>query len=394
MPNSPWTETGNSISLVPSTVTIGSDPENVNYLSNQDKINLMAQYAAELAMKTQLDTLSSTWDVSSTVYDGAVGAISTALINAGAPANWDTAWPDGTTSGPWPGIQTSLSNLWAQVAVQRTALQSSISSAQAAAAFTASLAVPTVVSSLPSLPSASYPSGAYVFCTAAGMMYQSTGSAWTALTVSGSSLVANSVTAAQIAANTITATQMSAGYVYAGNISANQITTGTLNAANVNVTNLNASNITTGTLSASKVQFPDGSALTTAGVQTLVANQSSQAHVSGVSMPGTAIPGLSLTATTASANDVYNLFISLCIEQTAGNPGDNCILTIEVDGVVKQTLYLYCATLNITQSAFTMASFTGWSAGTHTITLYLGSSLSIDAFTCFPTSMLLCQRIF
>ncbi len=94
----------------------------------------MAQYTAELAMKTSLDTLASTWSVSSTFYDNAVTAISTALINAGAPANWATTWPDGTTSGPWPNIQTSLANLWAQVATQRTALQSVISNAQAATA--------------------------------------------------------------------------------------------------------------------------------------------------------------------------------------------------------------------------------------------------------------------
>ncbi len=266
MPNSAWTETGSSISLVPVTTPIdpGSSPNNVNYLTNANKIALMAQYTAELAMKTSLDTLASTWSVASTFYDSAVAAISTALINAGAPSNWATTWPDGTTSGPWTGIQTSLANLWAQVATQRTALQSSISAAQASAAFAASLAVPTVVSSLPSLPSSSYPSGAYVFNTSTNMMYQSTGSAWVALTVAGSSLVANSVTAAQIAANTITAAQISSGYVYAGSISANQITTGTLNAASVAVTNLNASNITTGTLSATMVLFADGTELTTA----------------------------------------------------------------------------------------------------------------------------------
>jgi len=142
MPNSTWTETGSSISLVPVTTTIdqGSSPENVNYLTNADKIQLMAQYTAELAIKTTLDTLASTWNVSSSFYDTAVGNISSGLIAAGAPTNWATIWPDGTTSGPWPGIQTDLANLWAQVATLRSALQSSISAAQAVTAQTTAIA--------------------------------------------------------------------------------------------------------------------------------------------------------------------------------------------------------------------------------------------------------------
>jgi len=263
MPNSPWTETGSSISLVPSTTTIGSDPENVNYLSNQDKINLMAQYTAELAMKTSLDTLASTWSVSSTFYDNAVAGISSGLITAGAPSNWATTWPDGTTSGPWPGIQTSLANLWAQVATQRTALQSSISSAQAAAAqaaavsaaatdastkmntaiadaqsyangaqaaaisaaataaantYAASISAPVMVSTLPILPSNSYPVGKIALLTTTGVLYYSTGSSWTLAGVSGSSIVANSITAGQIAAGAIGATQIAANSITAGNL--------------------------------------------------------------------------------------------------------------------------------------------------------------------------------
>jgi len=137
MPDSSWTESGSSISLVPATTTIdsGSSTTNVNYLTNSYKISLMAQYAAELATKTSLDELATTWSVSSTYYDNAVAAISTALIAAGAPSDWATTWPDGTTSGPWTGIQTSLANLWAQVATQRTAAAnaaSAISAAQAA----------------------------------------------------------------------------------------------------------------------------------------------------------------------------------------------------------------------------------------------------------------------
>jgi hypothetical protein len=725
MPNSPWTETGSSISLVPTTTTIGSDPENVNYLSNQDKINLMAQYTAELAMKTSLDTLTSTWSVSSTFYDNAVAAISTALINAGAPANWATTWPDGTTSGPWPGIQTSLANLWAQVATQRTALQSVISNAQAAAAQTTAIAAaatdatnkmnaaitavglaPVVVSSLPTLPNATYPSGRLVWNTADGQLYRSTGSAWTPLTVSapdisgtltaaqiasvaasqvtgqltsaqvasisaaqltgqitgtqisngsistpqlaagavtaatiaantitasqiaagaitstqiaagtvtaaniaagtiqasniaaatitGDKIAANAITSTQIAAGTITAGQIAAGTITAGQIAAgaigatqiaagsiaasklvvadltnlaynydfsdgsnnwalglcvctpaseavasgpnghggyvallagssssscsnlnyvsctqgqsyygeayinvynltsgsgfvwlaffdsnknlltnptgnvvitggawilssvsapapanaayvaigsqgsnpvgsggnismgaftlrrcndaslivdgsitaskiaagaitaSMITTGTLNAANVAVTNLNASNITTGTLSASKVLFADGTALTTASrVQTSMLHQTATATTSGAGNPGTAIAGLTCSVTAASTADTFNMFGALSGGQTAGTVGTTCNVNLYVDGNFNQSISVSYATLNGTQSNAFILSLTGLSAGTHTLTFYLQSSLSAATFQSYVGSTLLLQRVF
>jgi hypothetical protein len=317
MPNSPWTETGSSISLVPSTTTIGSDPENVNYLSNQDKINLMAQYTAELAMKTSLDTLASTWSVSSTFYDNAVAAISTALINAGAPANWATTWPDGTTSGPWPNIQTSLANLWAQVATQRTALQSVISNAQAAAAQTAAIAAaatdatnkmnaaitavglaPVVVSSLPTLPSATYPSGRLVWNTADGQLYRSTGSAWTALTVSapdisgtltaaqiasvaasqvtgqlsdsqiaaiGAAKLTGQITGTQISNGAISTPQLAAGAVTAATIAADTITASQIAAGAITASELAAGAVVAGKIAAGTIQAGDIAAATITG---------------------------------------------------------------------------------------------------------------------------------
>jgi hypothetical protein len=135
MPSSNWTATANPISLAPITSSLdGSSPENVNYLNNGDKIALMAQYAAALATKTSLDEQATTLSISSAAFDTAVANISTSLIAAGAPSNWATAWPDGTTSGPWLNIQGNLGNLWAQVAAQQTALQTAISSANAATA--------------------------------------------------------------------------------------------------------------------------------------------------------------------------------------------------------------------------------------------------------------------
>jgi trimeric autotransporter adhesin len=282
MPNSAWTESGSSISLAATTTTI--DTGNVDYLTNSDKITLMAEYASELATKTSLDTTASSLSVSSTYYNNAVAAISTELIAVGAPSDWATTWPDGTTSGPWTGIQTSLSNLWAAIATQRTALQSSISNAQAEAAaeaaqtaavasavatattlannaettaYNAAVAtaaadattkannasttaiasavataqatatalanaaqtnatsvataaqstansalalVPTSVSSLPTLPSTSYPAGKLVMLTTTNALYQvnAAGSAWVSPTTAAAN-VSGTLTASQIA---------------------------------------------------------------------------------------------------------------------------------------------------------------------------------------------------
>lgn len=347
-----------------------------------------------------MDTLASTWSVSSTFYDNAIAAIGTALINAGAPSNWATTWPDGATSGPWTGIQTSLANLWAQVATQRTALQSSISAAQASAAFAASLAVPTVVSSLPSLPSSSYPSGAYVFNTSTNMMYQSTGSAWVALTVAGSSLVANSVTAAQIAANTITAAQISSGYVYAGNISAYQITTGTLNAANVAVTNLNASNINTGTLSTNMVLFPDGSEVTTASrtISSSVMATGSATAMGGASPAWVSIPGLAWTSTVAATTDTFNIFA--CINLSSSIVGTVTMqIGVIVDGNTASPVIVQgFTTFSVVNSLFPLSySFAGLSAGTHTIQLSIlmsGPSFSDTMTAASNYTFALCQRVY
>lgn len=582
MPNSPWTETGSSISLVPSTTTIGSDPENINYLSNQDKINLMAQYTAELAMKTSLDTLASTWSVSSTFYDNAVAAISTALINAGAPSNWATTWPDGTTSGPWPGIQTSLANLWAQVATQRTALQSFISAAQAAAAqaaATAAAATNTIdqlntmaltspstatwaSTAKPALPNASYAAGTCWLSTD-GFEFQVSagGTAWESVTVaatglfgqilasqltvtnfdnlipnpnseqtpppggwpSGSwessglelnyppnaysgngyrfvagvtgqypsvdvspripcspqdsfyfeamvaaingnsggatllitffdqngaallnatgnivptipnvttsggrfskssvSLVAPSAacyvqftlvaylmpTAAYGIFDALYARRMLAGSllvdgtvtaskIAAGAITADMITTGTLNASSVNITNINANNITAGTLSASKVLFADGSALTTASrVQTSILGETATVTTGPLGGPGTAIPGLSGAVTAASSTDVFNIFGSLSGAQTAGTAGTDCYIKLYVDGVLEEQVIVHFAVLNGTQQAMVIMSLTGLSAGAHTFTFYVASSLSTATFQLYVGTTLMIQRIF
>lgn len=135
MPNSPWTVSGSSIDLAP-TITAIVLEGSLDYLTNADKIALMQQYAAELATKTQLDEQAAALGLTTQVtsYDNAVGAINTTLVDAGAPSNWATIWPDGTTFGPVVGIKTLLSGDWASIATNRSDLQAAISAAQAAAA--------------------------------------------------------------------------------------------------------------------------------------------------------------------------------------------------------------------------------------------------------------------
>jgi hypothetical protein len=312
-------------------------------------------------MKTSLDTLASTWSVSSSAYNTAVGNISSALITAGAPSNWATTWPDGTTSGPWPGIQTSLANLWAQVATQRTALQSVISSAQA------TMAQPHVVAwayaSQPALPSASYPAGYYAITSdSRTVQVNASGTAWVDVLVATSGLF--------------------------GTLSANMITTGTLNAANVAVTNLNASNITTGTLAASKVSFPDGSVLTTAGVQTQTARPSSQVLMGS----SAAINGFGWSVTASSTGDVFNVMASIWL--LSGGAYPNFAIYLYVDGVSTGQYISGVSTAanGYTQSVCFVGSVTGLSVGTHTIQFYGYSPTNNISIT--TQSYAICQRIF
>jgi len=300
MPHSNWTESANSISLVPVTTNIntGSAPENVNYLTNADKIALMAQYSAMLATKTTLDETASSLGISSSFYDNACANISTTLIAAGAPSNWATIWPDGTTSGPWPNIQGDLANLWAQIASQQTALQTAISSAQAAAAEAAAVAAaaitaeaqtqaalatlakaPVVVSALPTLPDASFPVGIMVWLTSNSQLYTNVGNTWFTLAVPATGIAGlltasqiASLTAAQLtgqitstqisdgavstpqlAAGSITSAQIAAGAVVAGAIAAGAVTAGTLAAGAVTAGTLAANAVTAGTIAAGAI---------------------------------------------------------------------------------------------------------------------------------------------
>lgn len=407
MPNSNWTESGTAISLVPVTTPVVSGAqESPDYLTNSDKINLMAQYAAELATKTQLDTTAASLSVSSTYYDNAVAAISTGLIAAGAPSNWATTWPDGTTSGPWTGIQTSLGNWWEQVAAQRTALQASISAAQAAAAQAAATAAaaqnttnqvngaiadaqqyasnaqaaaiaaastdasnkmntaittaqnlaPLVVTGLPALPSSSYPSGRLAWNTTDGQLYRSTGSTWTALTVSApdisgtlsasqiASLAASqvtgtlsasqiaSVTAAQvtgqitgtqIANGAVSTPQLAAGAVTANNIAANTITASQIAASTITGTQVAAGTITGNNIAAGTIQAGNIAAGTITGDR-VAANTITGSNVAAGAITANNIASSTITAGQIAAGAITTSKLVVTSQGLALNSDPYC----------------------------------------------------------------------
>jgi hypothetical protein len=68
---------------------------------------------------------------------------------------------------------------------------------------------------LPSLPSATYPSGAVAFMTANTKLYRSNGTSWTSA-ADGSDIISNSITAGQIAAGAISTTELFAGEILVG----------------------------------------------------------------------------------------------------------------------------------------------------------------------------------
>lgn len=101
----------------------GDQINSVYYLSNQDKIQLRRDWDAEQLIKTQLDAQASALGVSSTTYDSAVAALSTNLINAGAPSGWATTWPDGVSFGSAVEIINYLRGWWSSISSARAGLQ-------------------------------------------------------------------------------------------------------------------------------------------------------------------------------------------------------------------------------------------------------------------------------
>jgi hypothetical protein len=324
----------------------GSGPNNINYLTNANKIALMTQYSAELAMKTQLDTLASAWVVSATAYNNSVAAINTTITGfSGAPANWATIWPDGTTSGPWMGVQTMLSSNWAAIATQRTALQAAISAAQAAAAQATAISTavaqatanaPVQVASLPTLPNAAYPAGRIVWNTADGYLYVSAGSTWTALTLAAAN-ISGTLTAAQIASlaasqvtgqlsdsqlaaisaakltGKITGTQitngaistplLAAGAVTAATIAADTITASQIAAGAITASELAAGAVVAGKIAAGTIQAADIAAATITGAN-IAATTITAANIAADTITAAQIAAGAITASELAANSV------------------------------------------------------------------------------------------
>jgi len=163
---------------------IGAMPLNADCLSNADKIQLIAQWKAEAASQTSLDAQAVALSMPNTsgtpryVYDASVTALSSNLIAAGAPSNWATIWPDGTT---WncAAIKAYLSTWWSTIAGNRATFIAAISQAQATISQNAAIATaasnalakmnvmglqnPNTASwayaSKPSLPNGTYPAG-------------------------------------------------------------------------------------------------------------------------------------------------------------------------------------------------------------------------------------------
>ena len=116
----------------------------VNYLTNGDQINLLNQWNSELAVQAQLDIQAiaflNTGSTAQVNFDNAISAFSTNMIAAGAPANWQTAWPSGSTLTLNSGYTTSsIATWWATIASTQTILQNAINAVINTLATTANL---------------------------------------------------------------------------------------------------------------------------------------------------------------------------------------------------------------------------------------------------------------
>lgn len=388
MPNSNWTTSGTAISLVPVTTPLapGSDPTNVNYLTNQDKIILMAQYVAELATKTSLDSTAASLSLNTTAYDNAVAAINATLTTAGAPSNWATAWPDGTVFGPVLGIQTLIASDWAAIAAQRSYLQASISAAQAANAKIAAVLVsqPHQVSwayaSKPTLPDAvNYPAGYFAVTTDARFVQVSpSGTTWQDVLYSANGIFGR-ITSGQIAANAITSGKIAAGAI-----------TGDM--------------ITAGRLTANVIYFSDGFCLNTLEPSEAGSNVTANHILTASSSPSgvftvpavltwSPVTGLGFSVTAAGPFDVFNIYGLFDINNTGTN---NAVVNvcIYVDGVQQSGTLRQFNTVSYDQVQLPyFASIVGLSAGSHTFQFEAhcttGTTNYIEA-----DSYVLCQRIF
>ena len=271
-------------------LTVLADMSSVSFLTPSEQIAFMAQFTAMLSTQTSLDATAHSLSISTTTYDAAVANISTQLIAAGAPSNFASTWPTMTTFGPATDIQTDLANLFAEVASQQAALQSEISAQQASRAQAAAVATaasnaltqintavnvlneqaPTVVTTLPTLPSSSFPPGKYIFDATNNelVVVNAAGTGFTSLTVPAAN-IAGTLSAAQVAslaASQITG-QLTASQI--ASIAAAQVS-GQLTASQIS--SVSASTVTGG-LTASQIASVAAASLTgTVGSGNMCAN--------------------------------------------------------------------------------------------------------------------------
>lgn len=119
--------------------------------------------------------------------------------------------------------------------------------------FPSSLRPVQIVTSLPTLPSASYPQGATVVLTTDNKLYRSTGSAWIASVptadlsgqIGTTQIADDAITTQKIAALAVTAAELAANAVTAGKLAADAVTAGTIAAGAVTADALAANAIQT-----------------------------------------------------------------------------------------------------------------------------------------------------
>ena len=345
---SPWVSTViNAVSSAPAVTPLGTaagvtsaqgaantanaviaQQNSASYMTNLDKINFVAQWVAEANIQTALDAQAVASGVSHTAYDNAVSNVSTGLITAGAPSNWASIWPDGTTSGPWTNVMLTINSLWAAVATQRAGLQASISSAGAAAAQAAAISaaatdattkmnsaivlVPANVTSLPTLPSASYPAGKLVMLTTNSQLYQvnTAGTSWVSPTVAASQITGTLAAAqvASLAASQITG-QLSSAQIAAVNAAA---VSGQLTASQI--ASVNAASVGSG-LTSAQISSVAATALTGTLVDAQIASGISASKLSGT-LSGASVPTSQLTGYVQAAQIQAN---SIGANQIAAN---------------------------------------------------------------------------
>ena len=372
------------------------------------------------------------------VLNAIYAAAQTLANNAQTSANTANSVATAAASAASGAQAAATAAASAAAAALLTANQAQATSATAVTLATSALGtVPTVVSVMPAVGAAN----TYVYLTTAGGgysvgLYQSNGTTWVkgntsslvvdqitagqiaAGAISAAAIAADAINANAIAAGAVTANAIAAGAITANAIAAGSVTANAIAAGSVTATAIeagavtadaiaagaiNASMITAGTLTAGLIYFTDGFCLNNlepaqAGAnvtaQHILTTMAYQTATATASTAGAVIPGLAFSLNAASTADVYNFFGSMSGCQTAGPLGTICDIKLFVDGNLSQDASVSYSVLNGTISSSFVMILSGLSAGAHTITLFMQSTLSTATFEFFVGSTCLCQRIF